>query len=140
MGKVDSSMKTSDSDIFAVGDIASFPSMHSGEHHRQEHVAHARHSAAHAVQALLGVSSDAYRYLPYYYSRVFEYTDNPIVFNFFGDRPSESECHVKVLSLDKIAAAWVAGGKVVGALLMGVPGPSPDDAKKLREFVESNFE
>ena len=26
------------------------------------------------------------RYLPYFYTRIFEYTDKPIVFNFFGDQ------------------------------------------------------
>ena len=25
------------------------------------------------------------RYLPYFYTRIFEYTETPIVFNFFGD-------------------------------------------------------
>ena len=30
------------------------------------------------------------RYLPYFYTRIFEYTDAPIVFNFFGDKSAHA--------------------------------------------------
>lgn len=129
---VDGSMQTSDPSVFAVGDICAFPSQYGGAT-RVEHVDHARKSAAQAVKAAMGKSPEPYAYLPYFYSRLFEYTDAPIVFNFFGDQ--SGECKVCSLGEKSIGATWVKDGKVMGALLMGSPGPSPDDMGKLRELV-----
>jgi len=129
---VDSSMQTSDPSVFAIGDICAFPSQYGGLT-RCEHVDHARKSAAQAVKAAMGKSPEPYAYLPYFYSRIFEYTDAPIVFNFFGDQ--SGDCKVCSLGEKSIGAIWVKDGKVLGALLMGSPGPSPEDMGKLRELV-----
>lgn len=129
---VDGSFQTSDPSVYAVGDIAVFPSQYGGAA-RMEHVDNARKSAAQAVKAALGQAPEPYKYLPYFYSRIFEYTDAPIVFNFFGDQSGE----VRVCNRTEksIAAAWVKDGKVVGALLMGTPGPTAEDQAKLKELV-----
>lgn len=130
---VDGLMQTSDPNVYAIGDLAVFPS--EGGTSRCEHVDHARKSAAQAVKAILGQSPEPYKYLPYFYSRVFEYTDAPIVFNFFGSESGE----VQVVSRGEkaVGAVWVKEGKVVGALLIGSPGPSAEDQGKLRELVSS---
>lgn len=48
---VDGTFKSSNPDVYAIGDVASFPlKMYGGRMTRMEHVAHARQSAAHAVQ------------------------------------------------------------------------------------------
>lgn len=60
-----------------------------------EHVDHARKSAAQAVKAAMGVEAEPYSYLPYFYSRIFEYSDAPIVFNFFGDQSGECKTCVR---------------------------------------------
>eukprot|EP00931_Biecheleriopsis_adriatica_P004316 TRINITY_DN106009_c0_g1_i1.p1 TRINITY_DN106009_c0_g1~~TRINITY_DN106009_c0_g1_i1.p1 ORF type:complete len:435 (-),score=119.40 TRINITY_DN106009_c0_g1_i1:108-1412(-) len=131
---VDAKMQTSDASVYAIGDVATFPSRYGGLT-RCEHVDHARKSAAQAVQAAMGLAPEPYSYLPYFYTRVFEYTDAPIVFNFFGDQ--SGECQVTRRSEKSIGAIWVKDGKVVGALLMGSPGPSGEDQAKLRQLVES---
>merc|ERR1740127_35504 len=131
---VDAAMQTSDPNVFAIGDVCSFPSQYGGRS-RCEHVDHARKSAAQAVKAAMGLSPEPYKYLPYFYSRLFEYTDAPIVFNFFGSE--DGECKVAPWKETSISAIWVKDGKVMGALLMGSPGPSAEDQAKLRELVAS---
>jgi len=131
---VDASMRTSDPNVFAIGDICTFPSKYGGTT-RCEHVDHARKSAAQAVKAAMGLTPEPYSYLPFFYSRLFEYTDKPIVFNFFGDQ--SGACQVCSRGDNSIGALWVNSGKVTGALLMGSPGPSVDDQAKLRELVSS---
>lgn len=128
---VDAFMQTSDPDIFAVGDVCCFPSR-SGSNDRCEHVDHARKSAIQAVKAASGKSPAPYDYLPYFYSRIFEYSDSPIVFNFFGLQAGQC----KVFSRGKsLGAVWEADGKVKGCLIIGSPGPSADDATKLKELA-----
>mmetsp|Transcript_18002 Transcript_18002/g.42062 ORF Transcript_18002/g.42062 Transcript_18002/m.42062 type:complete len:445 (+) Transcript_18002:69-1403(+) len=131
--RVDGHMQTSEADVFAIGDICSFPSRYGG-YSRCEHVDHARRSAAHAVQAALGKATSPYNYLPYFYSRIFEYTENPIVFNFFGAATGAPRTFA--MEKNSIGAIWLDGGKIVGALMMGSPGPSADDAAKLRQLAE----
>ena len=125
-------MQTSDPNVFAIGDVCSFPSQYGGLS-RCEHVDHARKSAAVAAKAAMGLSPDPYRYLPYFYSRVFEYTDAPIVFNFFGSQ--DGECRTCPWRGNSIGAIWVKDCKVVGALLMGSPGPNAADQDKLRDLA-----
>eukprot|EP00933_Yihiella_yeosuensis_P046678 TRINITY_DN42266_c0_g1_i1.p1 TRINITY_DN42266_c0_g1~~TRINITY_DN42266_c0_g1_i1.p1 ORF type:complete len:436 (+),score=115.62 TRINITY_DN42266_c0_g1_i1:72-1379(+) len=132
---VDASMQTSDPNVFAVGDVAAFPSQYGGIT-RCEHVDHARKSASQAVKAAMGLKPEPYKYLPYFYSRIFEYTDAPIVFNFFGDQ--SGECQVTKRGEKSIGAIWTKDGKVSAALLMGSPGPSPEDMGKLRKLVEES--
>merc|ERR1712217_231709 len=129
---VDAMMKTSDANVYAIGDVSAFPSAYGGIT-RCEHVDHARKSAAQAVKAAMGLKPEPYSYLPYFYSRLFEYTAEPIVFNFFGDE--SGECSVCSTGEKSIGAVWTKDGKVTGALLMGSPGPSGDDQVKLREIV-----
>lgn len=132
--EVTSSMQTSDPSVFAIGDVCAFPSMYGGLT-RCEHVDHARKSASQAVKAALGLAPEPYTYLPYFYSRLFEYSDAPIVFNFFGDQGGE--CQTVARGERSIGAIWVKDGKVVGALLMGSPGPSAEDMAKLKELAVS---
>mmetsp|Transcript_150600 Transcript_150600/g.419771 ORF Transcript_150600/g.419771 Transcript_150600/m.419771 type:complete len:462 (-) Transcript_150600:177-1562(-) len=136
--KVDGRMQTSDPNVFAIGDVAAFPSMYGGELGRCEHVDHARKSASQAVKAAMGLEPEPYNYMPYFYSRVFEYSSAPIVFNFFGDQ--SGDCQTCPCGEASIGAIWVKDGKVVGALLMGSPGPSAEDQGRLRRLVETTPE
>merc|ERR1740123_670276 len=127
-------MQTSDPDIYAIGDVCAFPSQ-GGDLVRCEHVDHARKSAAQAVKAAMELEPAPYKYLPYFYSRVFEYTDAPLVFNFFGD--SVGECKVRQLNTKTLSATWTSGvdGSIRGALLMGSPGPTAEDQAELRDLI-----
>lgn len=63
-------LQTSAPDVWAVGDVASFPLLVAGgELVRQEHVTHARSSATHAAKSLMGANLEPYDYKPYFYSR-----------------------------------------------------------------------
>jgi len=124
--KVDGQMKTSDPDVYAIGDVATFPlKMAGGKFVRQEHVTHCRSSAAQAVSSILSPeSSTPYDYLPYFYSRVYDLSWQFWGFNEgdaieFGDKASK-----------KFGAIWVSGGKVVGAF---AEGATPEEAAKLKE-------
>lgn len=67
---MDSSLRTSDPSVYAIGDVAAFPLLMYGQVTRQEHVTNARLTAAHAVDAIFGETAP-YDYLPFFYSRVF---------------------------------------------------------------------
>lgn len=132
---VDGSLRTSNPSVYAIGDIATFPSLYGGLE-RSEHVEHARKSAAHAVRSAMGKTSEPYQYLPYFYSRLFEYSAAPVVFNFFGSEAGK--CKVTELGEKSMGAIWVDDdGKVMGALLLGSPGPSAEEQGKLRALVEA---
>lgn len=119
--KVDSSFRTSAEDVYAVGDIATFPMKMYGDRRRVEHVDHARKSAIQAVQAVKaaekGETIEEYDYLPFFYSRSFD-----LSWQFYGDNTGESVLWgVKDAGApgSKFGAYWLHDGKVVGAFLEG---------------------
>ncbi|KAJ1418850.1 hypothetical protein SESBI_15447 [Sesbania bispinosa] len=86
--KTDSFSKTSIPDVYAVGDVATFPLKLYGELRRVEHVNHSRKSAEHAVKAIKATEDGKtveYDYLPYFYSRAFD-----LSWQFYGDNVGES--------------------------------------------------
>lgn len=112
--KVNGKMQTSNSSVYAVGDVAAFPLKLYGDVRRLEHVDHARKSAAHAVQAIMSPEKlQDYDYLPFFYSRVFT-----LSWQFYGD--NVGECVVFGNPKDKkFGAFWVDKGLLVGAFLEG---------------------
>ncbi|KAL2505182.1 putative monodehydroascorbate reductase [Abeliophyllum distichum] len=70
--KVNGQMQSSNSSVYAVGDVAAFPVKIFGETRRLEHVDSARKSARHAVAAIVEPDKTGeFNYLPFFYSRVF---------------------------------------------------------------------
>ncbi|KAL0426523.1 UNVERIFIED_CONTAM: Monodehydroascorbate reductase [Sesamum latifolium] len=122
-------------DVYAVGDVATFPMKLYGETRRVEHVDHARKSAEQAVKAIFASeqvkSISEYDYLPYFYSRSFDlswqfYGDNVGETVLFGDSSPESPTH-------KFGSYWIKDGKVVGAFLeSGTPEENKAIAKVAR--------
>jgi apoptosis-inducing factor 3 len=68
---VDASLRTSDPAIFAVGDIASYPDVHSGHRQRVEHWVHAGRQGEHAARAILGADAP-FSDLPFFWSAHFD--------------------------------------------------------------------
>ncbi|GAB2300697.1 hypothetical protein Dimus_034735 [Dionaea muscipula] len=140
--KTDAFFKTSAPDVYAVGDVATFPLKLYGEIRRVEHVDHARKSAEQAVKALKaseeGKSIEEYDYLPYFYSRSFElswqfYGDNVGDTVVFGDADPTSPTH-------KFGTYWIKEGKIIGVFLeSGTPEENKAIAKvaKLQPPVDS---
>ncbi|KAJ6797279.1 monodehydroascorbate reductase 5, mitochondrial isoform X1 [Iris pallida] len=105
--QVDSLFRTSVPSIFAIGDVAAFPLKMYDRISRVEHVDHARKSAQHCVRALLTAHTHPYDYLPYFYSRVFEYegSTRKVWWQFYGDNVGDA---IEVGNFDpKIATFWV---------------------------------
>ncbi|KAF5201688.1 Monodehydroascorbate reductase [Thalictrum thalictroides] len=133
--KTDASFKTDVPNVYAVGDVATFPMKLYNELRRVEHVDHARKSAEQAVKALKaseeGKTIDEYDYLPYFYSRAFNlswqfYGDNVGDTVLFGDNdPTSSD--------PKFGTYWIKDGKVVGVFLEnGTPEENKAIAKVAR--------
>lgn len=84
---VNGSFRTSRSNIFAIGDIAAVNGTQ-----RFEHVDFCRKSAAQAAKAIVeDADVPDMDYLPYFYSRLFEYTETPLIFQFYGDSDTSSD-------------------------------------------------
>lgn len=132
--QVDGLFRTSTPGIFAVGDVAAFPLKIYDRMTRVEHVDHARRSAQHCVKSLLTAHTDLYDYLPYFYSRVFEYEGSPrkVWWQFFGDNVGET---VEVGNFDpKIATFWIDSGRLKGVL---VESGSPEEFQLLPKLARS---
>ncbi|KAL9832174.1 Monodehydroascorbate reductase 1, peroxisomal [Arabidopsis thaliana] len=134
--KTDAFFKTSVPDVYAVGDVATFPLKMYGDVRRVEHVDHSRKSAEQAVKAIKaaegGAAVEEYDYLPFFYSRSFD-----LSWQFYGDNVGDS-----VLFGDsnpsnpkpRFGAYWVQGGKVVGAFMEGGSG---DENKALAKVAKA---
>lgn len=120
--------------IFAIGDVAAFPLKMYDRIARVEHVDHARKSAQHCVTALLSARTHTYNYLPYFYSRVFEYegSQRKVWWQFFGDNVGET---VEVGKFDpKIATFWIDSGRLKGVL---VESGSPEEFQLLPKLAKA---
>lgn len=112
--KVNGKMQTSNSSVYAVGDVAAFPVKLFGEIRRLEHVDSARRTARHAVTAIMeSEKTDDFDYLPFFYSRVFG-----LSWQFFGDNAGEV-VHFGDFSGKSFGAYWVKDGQLVGSFLEG---------------------
>ncbi|XP_060201265.1 monodehydroascorbate reductase [Lycium barbarum] len=133
--KTDAFFKTSVPNVYAVGDVATFPMKMYGDIRRVEHVDHSRKSAEQAVKAIFageqGKSVDEYDYLPYFYSRAFDlswqfYGDNVGETVLFGDADPNSATH-------KFGTYWIKDGKIVGAFL---ESGSPEENKAIAKVAK----
>lgn len=112
--KVNGKMQTSNTSVYAVGDVAAFPVKSFGEIRRLEHVDSARRAARHAVAAIMDPSKAAdFDYLPFFYSRVFS-----LSWQFYGDNVGEV-VHYGDFSGSTFGAYWISKGQLVGSFLEG---------------------
>ncbi|KAH9612267.1 hypothetical protein KSS87_022387, partial [Heliosperma pusillum] len=142
--KTDAFFKTSVPDVYAVGDVATFPMKLYGEARRVEHVDHARFPFSfpliqdrpekHVIWAIIanqgGQTIEEYDYLPYFYSRSFDlswqfYGDNVGDAVIFGDNEPASAEH-------KFGSYWIKDGKVVGVFL---ESGSPEENKAIAKVA-----
>lgn len=112
--KVNGKLQSSNSSIYAVGDVATFPLKLFGETRRLEHVDSARKSARHAVAVIMDPENIGdFDYLPFFYSRVFA-----LSWQFYGDNIGEV-IHFGDFTGTTIGAYWVNKGHLVGSFLEG---------------------
>ncbi len=109
---VDGSLRTSDPDVFAVGDIANHQHPVLGRRVRVEHWANALNQPASAAAALLGEDA-LYRELPYFYSDQYD-----LGCEYIGNTAPESSVRVIVrgdLRSREFVAFWVDGDERIQA-------------------------
>ncbi|KAK6928347.1 FAD/NAD(P)-binding domain [Dillenia turbinata] len=112
--KVNGQMQSSNSSVYAVGDVAAFPVQLFGEIRRLEHVDLARKSARHAVAAIMDPNkTEDFDYLPFFYSRVFT-----LSWQFYGDCVGDV-VHFGDFLGNTFGAYWVNKGQLVGSFLEG---------------------
>lgn len=112
--KVNGKMQSSNSSVYAIGDVAAFPVKVFGDTRRLEHVDSARKSARHAVAAIMEAENiGELDYLPFFYSRVFT-----LSWQFYGDNVGEV-IHFGDFSGSSFGAYWVHKGQLVGSFLEG---------------------
>lgn len=132
--QVDGQFRSNVPGVFAIGDVAAFPLKMYDRIARVEHVDHARKSAQHCIDALLTSKTSTYDYLPYFYSRIFEYegSQRKVWWQFFGDNVGET---VEVGDFDpKIATFWIDNGKLKGVL---VESGSPEEFQLLPKLARA---
>ncbi|KAG7581119.1 FAD/NAD-linked reductase dimerization domain superfamily [Arabidopsis suecica] len=118
--KTDGFFKTSVPDVYALGDVATFPMKMYGGMRRVEHIGLSKPNPTSllAIKAAEeGKTVPDYDYLPYFYSRFFDlswvfYGDNVGESVLFGDNDPKSR-------KPKFGTYWVKDGKVVGVFLEG---------------------
>ena len=129
--EVDELLRTSDPDVFAIGDVAAQWHPLLGSRVRVEHWDTARRHGIAVARSMLdrGVP---YRKAPYFYSDQYdldmEYVGHPARWDrlvFRGERESGTFC-----------AFWLDGSTVVAGLNARVPGISPTIAKLVESKVE----
>ncbi|CAL9092955.1 monodehydroascorbate reductase 2, peroxisomal-like [Musa acuminata AAA Group] len=113
--KVNGRMQTSNTSVYAVGDVAAFPvRLFGNEIRRLEHVDSARKTARHAVAAIMAPKTTGdLDYLPFFYSRVFT-----LSWQFYGDNVG-SVIHFGDFNSGRFGAYWTNKGVIVGAFLEG---------------------
>jgi len=138
--EVDECLRSSNSSIFSCGDAASFPHKYFDDqrHMRFEHIDNCRLSAVHAAKSMLG-KPEAYVYVPFFYSRLFEYGAEPVVFNFYGNQlaPDGSQLDLECFSDTlRIGAFWLDSKRVVrGALICN---GSQENYEEISMLVKNN--
>lgn len=112
--KVNGKMQSSNSSVYAIGDVAAFPVKIVGETRRLEHVDSARRAARHVVSAIIEPEKTGeFDYLPFFYSRVFT-----LSWQFYGDNAGEV-VHFGDFSENTFGAYWMNKGHLVGSFLEG---------------------
>ncbi len=124
---VDDRLRTSARDIFAAGDVARFPSLR-GTLTRVEHFDHAYSSGTVAGANMAG-ADDAYRYIPFFWSDVFE-----LGFEFVGDPVGAAVLKEGTSASGSFIVEYVEEGTLRGALLAS---RSAQDRDAYRERLQS---
>lgn len=135
---VDEFMRTSESDIYAAGDVAAFYNPALGKRIRVEHEDNANSMGRLAGRNMAG-KSDPYRHLPFFYSDMFE-----LGYEAVGEVDSRLETFADWKRPNEEGVVYyLRGGRVRGALLWNVWGqvdaarqliaePGPFTAKNLK--------
>ena len=114
---VDASLTSSDSDIYAAGDVANAYHPVAGMHLRSEHWANARNGGKAAARSMLG-EEVSYDDIPYFYTDQF---DLGMEYSGFGPLAQGADVVYRGDRAGReFIAFWVAGGRVVAGMNVNV--------------------
>ena len=124
---VDDRLRTSVPDVYAAGDVARFPS-HRGTLARVEHFDHA-YASGNAAGANMAGADQPYRYIPFFWSDVFE-----LGFEFVGDVAADARVSAGEVGSGSFIVEYREGERLTGALLAMRSGEERD---AYRERIEA---
>jgi len=127
--KVNAKMKTSADDLFACGDVATFPVRCYRERCRLEHVRAARVTAMQAARSMLDVEQKDIDFIPVYYWRIFDFSCE-----IYG----RSTKHVHYFGFDSevrstFGCVWVTNSREMSGVL--IDGASLEAKKKISRLL-----
>lgn len=124
---VDEHLRTSDPDVYAAGDVASYPDALLGRR-RVEHVDHAEKSGEHAGKVMAG-ADEAYGYTPFFWSDILDYGYEAV-----GETRSDLDLveDWKDGEVGTGVVYYLKAGQVRGVLLWNVW----DSVEKARDLIE----
>jgi 3-phenylpropionate/trans-cinnamate dioxygenase ferredoxin reductase component len=125
---VNDRLQTSVPDVYAAGDVARFPAL-DGSLGRVEHFDHADSSGRAAGGNMAGLDA-AYRYVPFFWSDVFE-----LGFEFVGTPAPDSRIVAGSLEGNSFIVEYSRDEKLAGAFLAG---RSSDESAAYRERIAKN--
>jgi 3-phenylpropionate/trans-cinnamate dioxygenase ferredoxin reductase subunit len=126
---VDSSLRTSDPDVYAAGDLAASVNPLLGERVRVEHWANALNGGPAAAKAMLG-QAVTYDPVPYFFTDQYD-----LGMEYAGYVPRDTETTLVVrgdLATREFVAFWLAGGKLLAGINVNVWDVSDDIQRIIR--------
>jgi 3-phenylpropionate/trans-cinnamate dioxygenase ferredoxin reductase subunit len=137
----DESLRTSDPDIFAAGDVASFVSPPVGQRIRVEHWANALNGGKSVAKSMLGQAM-VYDWLPYFYSDQYEGTPSISMeyAGFVGPDGYDQvvfrgDTSIRADANPEFVAFWVRDGRV----LAGMNANVPDVQEQIQALVRAGY-
>jgi hypothetical protein len=131
----DSYLSTSDPDIWAAGDILSYPSLQTGERIYSPHWVNAQQQGAIAALNMLG-KKIPYDYVPFFWTRFFEKTLQYVgVTDKFDEVIIEGNFEVNNTDRPSFKAFYIKNKKVCGFACMN----SPNSANIMYEVFKNNY-
>jgi len=129
--KVDGQMRSSVDDVYACGDIATFPIKCYGEMNRLEHVRSARATAMQAARSMLGIEQKDIDLVPVFYSRFFD-----LDWEMYGKKTGRTflfGLNPDSIDQKQFGCVWLDNeNRLFGVLMQGT---SKEDGKRLEELV-----
>ncbi len=122
-------LETSESGIFAAGDIASYLSPFSDTHVRIEHWEVAGAQGATAASNMLG-EAKPFDEVPYFFSSIFD-----VWLDYLGHAPTFDKLSVRRYDNKKLSAFYSQGGKITAALMLN----RSEDMDACTEIIKSQM-
>jgi NADPH-dependent 2,4-dienoyl-CoA reductase/sulfur reductase-like enzyme len=125
-------LETSQSDIYAAGDVANYPDLLFGKRRRVEHWDNAVSQGQYCARALMGERTP-FKHVPYFFSDVFD-----LSYEYWGDSSGADQIvHRGDFSSSSFSVWWLEQQRVVAAFTLNRPDEERELAPKWIEAKQS---